>query len=265
MREITLAVALLALASCTPGVPDSAAGVGFGDYQSYQQQRDAELQSSTIAPPPNVSSETLPGQQDAAGERPLSAMNTLPAGAETTPAGAGNQGADSAEAIAADAQAALNAATANSGEAPLEASPANPAPEAVNPLGISEENDFGAVDQQRSIEEDAEFIQENRARYEQIQPEALPERADTGPNLAAYALGTTHSVGTPLYTRIGINAEARYTRNCAKYASPDLAQADFLSKGGPQRDRMGLDPDGDGFACTWDPAPFRKAAQGASE
>lgn len=265
MREITLAVALLALASCSPAVPDSAAGVGFGDYQSYQQSREAELQSATIAPPPNVSSEALPGTAGGSSAAPLSAIATLPPGAATTPAGAGSQGADSAEAIAADAQAALNAAGVNSGQVPLEASPANPAPEAVNQLGISEENDFGAVDQQRSIEEDAEFIQENRARYEQVQPEALPERADTGPNLAAYALGTTHAPGTPLYTRIGLNAEARYTRNCAKYPSPDLAQADFLSKGGPQRDRLGLDPDGDGFACTWDPTPFRKAAQGATE
>ena len=28
-----------------------------------------------------------------------------------------------------------------------------------------------------------------------------------------------------------------------------------------ERDRMGLDPDGDGFACAWDPAPFRLARQ----
>ncbi len=50
-------------------------------------------------------------------------------------------------------------------------------------------------------------------------------------------------------------------RNCAKYGSPDLAQMAFLSKGGPKRDRMGLDPDGDGYACSWDPAPFRQAVK----
>ena len=38
---------------------------------------------------------------------------------------------------------------------------------------------------------------------------------------------------------------------------PDQAQQDFLAKGGPERDRMGVDPDGDGFACAWDPRPFR--------
>ena len=44
---------------------------------------------------------------------------------------------------------------------------------------------------------------------------------------------------------------------CARYGSPDLAQQAFLAAGGPDRDRRGLDPDGDGFACAWDPRPFR--------
>jgi hypothetical protein len=38
-----------------------------------------------------------------------------------------------------------------------------------------------------------------------------------------------------------------------------MAQIAFLERGGPKRDTLGLDPDGDGFACYWDPAPFRKA------
>ena len=45
-------------------------------------------------------------------------------------------------------------------------------------------------------------------------------------------------------------------------SSPDQAQIDFLSKGGPERDRLSLDPDGDGYACGWDPRPFRKAVGG---
>jgi hypothetical protein len=32
-----------------------------------------------------------------------------------------------------------------------------------------------------------------------------------------------------------------------------------LANGGPERDKEGLDPDGDGFACGWDPRPFRSA------
>ncbi|MBZ0123984.1 MAG: hypothetical protein K8F31_08890, partial [Roseovarius sp.] len=166
--------------------------------------------------------------------------------------------------IAAETQAALAATRANSGQMPLQASPGNPPPRTVEtPTGISEENDFDAVGSVRSIESDAELLARNRERYQVIQPTALPSRrGDTGPNIVAYALSAGHPVGTRVYTRIGINKQARYQRNCAKYASADLAQLDFLEKGGPERDRLGLDPDGDGFACSWDPAPFRIAVQG---
>lgn len=260
MREMMLAVALLGLASCSPAVPDSAAGVGFGDYKTYQQRREAELIAGATGPGSATGSGTFSAPSSVSAQ-PLSAISSLPAGAQTTQAGVSE--GDSAASLAADTQAALGLSTAS--QEPLQASPSNPAPEAVNALGISQENNFEAVGEQRSIAEDKEFIAENRQRYEQVQPEALPERSSTGPNLAAYALQAKQSVGTPLYSRMGLNAENRYVKNCAKYASPDLAQADFLSNGGPERDRMGLDPDGDGFACTWDPAPFRKAALGSSE
>jgi hypothetical protein len=47
--------------------------------------------------------------------------------------------------------------------------------------------------------------------------------------------------------------------------SDDLAQEAFLSEGGPERDRLGVDPDGDGFACRWDPTPFRRAASAVAQ
>ena len=40
-----------------------------------------------------------------------------------------------------------------------------------------------------------------------------------------------------------------------------IAQAEFLRRGGPDRDPKALDPDGDGFACSWDPRPFQAARQ----
>ncbi len=66
-------------------------------------------------------------------------------------------------------------------------------------------------------------------------------------------------MGTRVYSRSGVNLAGRAERNCNAFTSPDMAQAEFLAKGGPQRDRAGLDPDGDGYACGWDPAPFRRA------
>ena len=44
MRKSFLILPVLALAACEPAVPNSGAGVGFGDYQDYLAQREAQLQ-----------------------------------------------------------------------------------------------------------------------------------------------------------------------------------------------------------------------------
>ena len=220
-------VALGALAACSPQVPDSGAGVGFGsyaEYQAQQAQRASQLQGQSLPPPATVSSV------------PLGSVPPL----------------DPDEQLAADTAAALN-----SGRAPLEASPSNPPPVAVNAAGISQENDFEEVSELRSIETDAAAIARNRAQYVVIQPTELPRRSgDGGPNIVEYALRTTNPKGVSLYRRSSLNFQ-NHARNCAEYPSADQAQIDFLARGGPQRDRRGLDPDGDGFACDWDPRPFR--------
>lgn len=131
-----------------------------------------------------------------------------------------------------------------------------------NGVGISAENDFGAVSSERSIEEDAARVAANRQAYTVIEPTAVaPRPMNDGATLVEFALSTSNRVGQPLYSRLMIGAESRFNRNCAKYPSPDVAQEAFLNRGGPERDPMGIDPDGDGFACYWDPAPFRLAAQ----
>ncbi len=127
--------------------------------------------------------------------------------------------------------------------------------------GLSDEQSFKAVTERTSIEGDKERIAANRARYVVIQPTDIPQRPDaTGPDIVKYALATTNPVGVQLYDR-----PAWYLVNiqtaCLKYTSADFAQAAFLAAGGPVRDRKGLDPDGDGFACDWDPTPFRAALQ----
>lgn len=81
-----------------------------------------------------------------------------------------------------------------------------------------------------------------------------------GPNLAAYALSVKHAPGTPVYPRGGMHLVSS-EKACARFVSPDLAQIAFLEAGGPEKDRKNLDPDGDGFACGWDPRPFRAALQ----
>lgn len=80
-----------------------------------------------------------------------------------------------------------------------------------------------------------------------------------GPAVADYALATSHAVGQRRYIRNPL-AQGRHERGCAAFQSADMAQDWFLQNGGPGRDRQGLDPDGDGYACGWNPAPIRAAA-----
>ena len=77
-----------------------------------------------------------------------------------------------------------------------------------------------------------------------------------------YAVATSNAVGEQLYRRSKLRGD-RFLKNCSKYSSTDLAQVAFLERGGPRRDPMGIDPDGDGFACYWDPTPYRLAARAA--
>lgn len=133
-----------------------------------------------------------------------------------------------------------------------------------NNSSISDENDFAAVSDRQSIESDAERLAQQRAQYQVIQPTALPSRSAGGANIVEYALSSTNSVGQSLYRRSAFSTEAKFLRNCAAFPSSDMAQIEFLNLGGPERDRKGMDPDGDGFACAWDPAPFRQARASAS-
>ncbi len=97
--------------------------------------------------------------------------------------------------------------------------------------------------------------------YEVVAARPVPPRpGSSSTGVVEYALATSHAPGTALYTRSTADTD-RAARACARYSSADLAQAAFLNNGGPTSDPRGLDPDGDGFACAWDPAPFRRAVQ----
>lgn len=259
-----VAGSLLVMAACSPQVPDSAAGVGIdGDPFAPPPAAGATITGAPLVPPARVSTEPyqLSGGQGAsagsAAAGSFAASTQTAAAAQTAPA-AGSSDAD----IAREAAAALAATRANSGVAPLEASPDNPAPQLAGNSGISDENDFEAVAARQSIESDAARLQRQRAQYQQVQPVAVPQRdGDTGPNIVRYALSTSNPRGVRVHSRSGLNLKARNQRNCAEFASPDQAQIAFLEAGGPERDRQALDPDGDGYACGWDPAPYRQAVQ----
>lgn len=227
-------IAASALAACQPAVPnDTNYGVGFGNtFDAQKARRDAELTGQLAGPQP-VQSVPLEGSAEATAAETRRIL------------------------AATDTNANAAAVAANSGVAPINASPSNPPPPVVSANGISQENSFDAVTGQRSIEGDAARIANSRSQYQVVQPEALPKRTDSGPNIVAYALATRHPVGTQVYKRFSLNPGFKYRRNCGQYRHQDQAQIDFLAAGGPEKDPRGMDPDGDGYACTWDPAPYR--------
>nr|WP_128255155.1 hypothetical protein [Falsirhodobacter deserti] len=224
MRMSSLVLVAVGLAACAPSTPDS--------YQSYMRSQ-------------------------------MNGMNPVPQ-AYQQPAPQGFSTAGALEAINSAGGAAPLALPA--GERPRGNAPNNiraEMGEMVNVqgnVGISNENSFEAVTAERSIAEDAAVIAQNRARYVQVQPTAVPSRPNSGaPNIVAYALQQNHPRGQQMYGRSSIRFSDS-AQQCAQYLSADLAQEAFLQGGGPQRDRYNLDPDGDGYACAWDPAPFRAAA-----
>lgn len=268
MRAVYSAIALGVLAACSPAVPDSGAGIGFNNSPQAKAARDAELTGQPLPAASTVTSQSLAPAAVGAPIPLPAAAQPLPSDSAAVSTGtlvvASSLGASGTNAdIANETAAALQLASANSGTMPVQASPSNPAPVAVsNPAGISDENDFSAVSQRESIESDAARIAANAEAYQVVAPTAVPTRDSAGsPNIVSYALQTNNPLGNRQYSRSGVNLAAKSQRNCAAFASPDQAQIAFLDKGGPQKDRQALDPDGDGYACDWDPTPFRKAVQ----
>lgn len=88
-----------------------------------------------------------------------------------------------------------------------------------------------------------------------IPPAHVNDSPDTDA-LSRYAGTQRHAPGTAAYNRSGGSDEAA-ARACARYPNAEAAQLMFLSSGGPQRDPMGMDPDGDGYVCGWDPTHYR--------
>ncbi|MDJ0859534.1 MAG: hypothetical protein QNJ03_10665 [Dinoroseobacter sp.] len=220
---LCLAAALL-VAACAPAPDDR--GVGFTDYDQFEAERRARDQA-------------------------LASGNSivLPAGGEAPITEIAERAINEAES--------QQGAPAASGAAPL----AGTSLLARGP-GISDENDFGAVSGRVSIEDDAARIAAQRELYQVVEPEAVPARpgGDSFDDIVRYALATSNSVGEAVYRRSGGSPE-RAARACGRYNGPNDAQQAFLNSGGPERDSRGMDPDGDGFVCGWDPAPFRLAVR----
>lgn len=234
---IVIAVTAVLAGACAPTAGPPQRGVGFDGFTQFEMeraQREAALsgQNTSIIPTPQI--------------------NTIdrPVGGQAIPS--------SALAAAGIGQQPLNTATDPNPVLGADASPLNAIPALTSNPNISDEQNFDAVAGRETIESDAERRAAQAAVREQIQPTAVPERpSDTGANIVQYALNAPNVKGQEWYSRSILSGQSRFQRNCATYATPDDAQRDFMARGGPERDRSGIDPDGDGFACGWDPAPFK--------
>lgn len=268
MRSPTFVLLALTLAACSPAVPDSGAGVGFGDYNQYPAEPIPSPMQSTLpvapatgfspesaaaaidrasglAPTPAPYGQTIPTQPTYTAQPTYIAQPTYPAQPATLP---------SATQIA-------TGDTGLNGSTPAGIKEENG--ELVHSgTGISDEQDFEAVKSRETIQSDKARIERNKSQYQVDQPGALPERpaGDNTALIVQFALATNHPVGTQMYDRSSLRLGSADAA-CAKFSTPDAAQDAFLNAGGPDRDRKGLDPDGDGYACGWNPAPFRAALQ----
>jgi hypothetical protein len=243
MRILVPFISVAVLAACQPPVPDSAVGgVGFESYSDFQQRRETELNSN--ARPAIAQSPVTNVPYPTEGAAPLNGQQITSGPITSAPIGSIPQGGVAAQ------------STYPQTTYPQPAAPVATAP--VDNAGISDEQDFSAVASRESIASDKQRIAQNKAQYQQVQPTALPQRSgQTDTSLIEYAISAPNRRGEAIYGRSG--SSARSQRACARYDTPEDAQTAFLKAGGPTRDPKNLDPDGDGFACFWDPTPFQKA------
>lgn len=234
LRGSVLTALVLAVGACAPTMPDSGAGPSTRDLR--QAQREAV---SAVTPATGRSYATdLPGV-DPAGP----AISTSELSAAGIPVAQGS------------APQPLPAASGSAAVPPVPGSGA---------IRISDEQDFDAVSSRESIETDKARLERNRAAYQEVAATELPSRpGQSNTRVIDFALATSNPVGQAVHKRPAKQNMDKFYRACAKYPSQDVAQDEFLRSGGPQKDSKGVDPDGDGFACYWDPTPFRLAKQGA--
>ena len=279
------------VAACDPKVPESGAGAGFQNYNSYIRNSGTTGaaapydQATPVAPTASTGFSTdsvaaaidsaQSGSSAPAGGAPLDPTGQIGAVPSSQTAVAQP---DAGQLIGGQVGTAQPGGQTGDPTSPTAMPPIDPAAcagrgnsfagikETTAEMnyatgGVSDEQDFNAVKGRETIASDKQRIECNREQIVVVQPGALPERpGNEGPNIAAFALATTNPPGVKMYSRPPFyltNPE----KACAKFASPDLAQQAFLAAGGPQRDSKALDPDGDGFACAWDPRPFRNAKQ----
>ncbi|WP_071797979.1 hypothetical protein [Natronohydrobacter thiooxidans] len=261
VTALTLAGSMTLLTACDTSAPYSnvidttGRGVGFSDYAQYlrAQEELSRIRRSEVAQARGVQA----APQGAPQFGPQAAAQPATIGQEAVAAVRGTpQTAPQPFPVGQQQPASMAQPMAPVQTAALGATPQQNAP-APRAAGVSEQTftpqPFGTPQQNRLVERD--FVPQVHVSESELM------QGSSGPNLFVYALSTQHNVGEARYKRSHPLRWRRWESACAQYPSQDLAQEAFLAAGGPANDPNHLDPDGDGFACWWDPAPFRQAAR----
>jgi hypothetical protein len=252
MRVFAIVLPILVLTACGPSTPPPNAGLGLTAYNTYLDQRAAGVAAASADSAASASATSGAASVGFSTDVISGAIDSAEAGTNDAPLDPMQSGGVQTGNVVPDQPRAR-------GDAPATIQRESGEVDGFVNSGVSDEQDFAAVSSRESIESDAARIEVNRAQYVVVQPGSLPTRpGDVGPNIVEFALATTNPVGVSLYRRSSVSLTGS-GRACLKFASPDLAQQALLANGGPESDRKNLDPDGDGFACDWDPTAFRTA------
>jgi hypothetical protein len=186
------------------------------------------------------------------GQRPVS-MPDAGMPTDLTPSDGATDG--STEALSSAVNDALAATDANGEETTVANLDPNTGDGMASDSGVLVLSEESQAEQLRLRNADAAALAAAAAQRVVIQPGQMPEVV-AGVNIITFARETTNNVGARLYRRPSIRRTSTASQ-CRQFSSADAAQRNFLANGGPQDDPLNLDPDGDGFACSWSPEAYR--------
>jgi len=266
---LVLVAAVAALSACDSGAP--AGGQGYFDpppraplAPSYPTYPDSQVSPSGTytAPQPQASVENAPRSAVSVNPDPNAQLaqdvtevlrSTAPTGGATTARTQPGQPADvTGGGTGTQAVAGALPATPGTGAMPgAEDIGIDPNSESIN-LSLSTQEE-----QKRQREAAERRRQAAQSQLVVIDPEPVPQQ-DINANVVAFARETSHPVGTKVYNRPVFRNRMQSASVCRRFESNEEAQRQFLANGGPNTDRYNLDPDGDGFACDFDPEKYRR-------
>ena len=122
--------------------------------------------------------------------------------------------------------------------------------------GILDLSQFSQEQQKVEREQAAKRREELKAGRVVLEANRKEKITTESVNLAVFARSVSNKLGEKIYYRNFISSDA--DSGCKKFTNKNAAQIFFLKNGGPKNDFHNMDVDGDGFACKWDPAIYRK-------